>query len=231
MSTISNFDGAFWVALMEIIWVNIILSGDNAVVIALACRSLPERQRKIGVMLGAGVAVVLRIIFTFFVVWLMSLPYLQIIGALLLLWIGVKLITDDSGHDDQEIHASGNVMGAVRTILIADAVMSLDNVIAVAAAAHGNVLLIGIGLVISIPLVIYGATLLMVLIQRFPVIVLLGAGLIGYVAGEVVIDDVVWKAAIDQGAHWLHYGAPAAGAVFVIALGYLLKRRAPLESA
>lgn len=225
MITIGNFDGAFWIALMEIIGVNIILSGDNAVVIALACRSLPERQRKVGVMLGAGVAVVLRIIFTFFVVWLMSLPYLQIVGALLLLWIGVKLIMDDSNHTDDEIHASSNLMGAVRTVLIADAVMSLDNVIAVAEAAHGNMLLIGIGLVISIPLVVYGATLLIYLIQRFPIIVVLGAGLIGYVAGEVVIDDVIWKDWIEHQAHWLHYVAPAAGAALVVGAGYLFKRR------
>jgi YjbE family integral membrane protein len=227
MSTIANFDGQFWVALLQIIWLDLILSGDNAVVIALACRSLPERQRKIGVMLGAGVAVGLRIIFTFFVVWLMALPYLQIIGGLLLLWIGVKLISDDGGDEGGDVRASATLLGAVRTVLVADAVMGLDNVIAVAAAARGNLLLIAIGLIVSIPLVVYGATLLMSLIQRFPVIVLLGAGLIGFVSGEVLISDLIWKAAIGQRAHWLHYAAPAAGAALVIGLGYLLRRRVP----
>jgi YjbE family integral membrane protein len=215
-------DAAFWVALLQIIGVNIVLSGDNAVVIALACRSLPPRQQKLGIILGAGAAVVLRMIFTGFVVFLMATPYLKILGGLLLFWIAYKLITEEE-NDDDHVKASGHLWGAIWTIMIADAVMSLDNVIAVAAAAKGSLFLILVGLGISIPLVVYGATILIKLINRFPAIVTLGAALIGYVAGEVIVTDPALHHWVETHAQWLHVVAPLLGAVMVVDAGRLLK--------
>jgi YjbE family integral membrane protein len=169
---------AFWIGLAKIIGVNIILSGDNAVVIALAARSLPAKQQKQAVLWGAGAAVILRIILTIFAVALLTLPWLKLIGSLLLFWIGIKLLVPEDGDD--EIQASDQLLSAIKTILVADLVMSLDNVIAVAAAAGGSYLLLILGLAISIPLVIFGATLLIKLMERFPVIITVGAGLIGW---------------------------------------------------
>src|SRR5436190_11385625 len=182
---------AFWIGLLKIIGVNVILSGDNAVVIALAARSLPPQQQKKAVFWGAGAAVILRIILTIFAAALLALPWLKIIGSLLLFWIGVKLLIPEDGDDD--IKASDQLFAAIKTILIADLVMSLDNVIAVAAAAGGHMGLLIIGLAISIPLVIFGATLLIELMERFPVIITLGAGLIGWVAGEMLVADGALK--------------------------------------
>jgi YjbE family integral membrane protein len=178
---------AFWVGLLKIIGVNIILSGDNAVVIALAARSLPQRQQTQAVIWGSGAAIVMRVILTLFAVALLTLPWLKLIGSLLLFWIGVKLLIPED--DDAEIQASDKLLSAIKTILIADLVMSLDNVIAVAAAAGGSVVLLILGLAISIPLVIFGATLLIKLMERFPVIITIGAGLIGWVAGEMLVTD------------------------------------------
>src|SRR5690349_16572870 len=178
---------AFWLGLLKIIGVNVILSGDNAVVIALAARSLPAKQQKEAVFWGAGAAIVLRILLTLFAVALLTLPWLKLIGSLLLFWIGVKLLVPEDGDDD--IHASEHMLTAIKTILIADLVMSLDNVIAVAAAAGGSVVLLILGLAISIPLVIFGATLLIKLMERFPIIITVGAGLIGWVAGEMLVAD------------------------------------------
>ena len=216
-----SFDTASWIALLQIIGINIILSGDNAVVIALACRSLPPRQQKIGILLGAGAAVVLRVIFTLFVVFLMATPFLKLAGGLLLLWIGYKLLVEEEADED-DIHAASHLWGAVRTVLIADAVMSLDNVIAVAAAAKGNTVLLMLGLTISIPLVVYGATLMIALIKRMPFIVTLGAALIGYIAGEVIVTDPAVQPWVDVHAHWLHVVAPLLGAVLVLDVGWLL---------
>src|ERR1700682_5454518 len=178
---------AFWIGLLKIIGVNIILSGDNAVVIALAARSLPAKQQKQAIFWGAGAAIVLRILLTLFAVALLTLPWLKLIGSLLLFWIGVKLLIPED--DDADIAASEHLISAIKTILIADLVMSLDNVIAVAAAAGGSVVLLILGLAISIPLVIFGATLLIKLMERFPVIITIGAGLIGWVAGEMLVTD------------------------------------------
>src|SRR5881396_933340 len=178
---------AFWVGLVKIIGVNIILSGDNAVVIALAARSLPPKQQTQAIIWGSGAAIVMRIILTLFAVALLTLPWLKIIGSVLLFWIGVKLLVPED--DDAEIEASTQLLSAIKTILIADLVMSLDNVIAVAAAAGGSILLLILGLAISIPLVIFGATLLLKLMERFPVIITIGAGLIGFVAGEMAWED------------------------------------------
>src|SRR2546428_8857702 len=177
----------FWVGLGKIIGVNIILSGDNAVVIALAARSLPPKQQTQAIIWGSGAAIVMRIILTLFAVALLTLPWLKIVGSVLLFWIGVKLLVPE--EDDAEIEASTQLLSAIKTILIADLVMSLDNVIAVAAAAGGSILLLILGLAISIPLVIFGATLLLKLMERFPVIITIGGALIGWVAGEMLVTD------------------------------------------
>jgi YjbE family integral membrane protein len=178
---------AFWLGLLKIIVVNIVLSGDNAVVIALAARSLPQRQQKQAVFWGSAAAIVMRILLTLFAVKLLTLPWLKLVGSALLFWIGVKLLIPENGDDD--MNGSDNLLAAIKTIMIADLVMSLDNVIAVAAAAGGSVTLLVVGLAISIPLVIVGSTLLLHLMERFPVIITLGGALIGLVAGEMLVTD------------------------------------------
>ena len=219
----------FWIGLLKIVWINIILSGDNAVVIALAARSLPPHQQKQAVLWGSGAAVVLRIALTVVAAKLLELPYLQIVGGCLLLWIGVQLLGEEE-EDDGESKEYGNLMAAVRTILIADLVMSLDNVIAVAAAAQGDTTLLILGLAISIPLVIFGSTLMIKLMERFPVIVLLGAGLIGWVGGETIVSDVALHGYVI--AHpWLHYVAAALGALLVVGAGKWMQARAQRRSA
>ena len=213
----------FWVGLLKIVWINIILSGDNAVVIALAARSLPPEQQKKAIFWGSGAAVVLRIALTVVAAKLLALSFLQIIGGGLLLWIGVQLLSE---NEEGEGHAKehGSLMAAVRTILIADLVMSLDNVIAVAAAAKGSTTLLVLGLAISIPLVIFGSTLMIRLMARFPVIVMFGAGLIGWVGGETIVSDVALHDVL-VAQPWLHYGAAVAGAALVLALGRALQQR------
>ena len=192
-------------------------------VIALAARSLPPHQQKKAIFWGSGAAVVLRVVLTLIAVKLLELPYLQIIGGLLLLWIGVQLLGDE---DDEEGESSetGGLMAAVRTILIADLVMSLDNVIAVAAAAKGSMVLLVLGLLISIPLVVFGSTLMIKLMERFPIIVILGAALIGWVAGETILGDRSLEAVVAANG-WLHYVGPLAGAAFVIVVGKFLQNR------
>jgi YjbE family integral membrane protein len=204
----------FWIGLLKIVWINIVLSGDNAVVIAMAARSLrPEEQRK-AIAWGSGFAVVLRIALTVVAVQLMALPFLQIIGGLLLLWIGTQLLNEEA-ESEEDAKTHHNLYAAIRTILIADLVMSLDNVIGVAAAAKGNLLLLTIGLGLSIPLVIFGSSLMIGLMTRFPVIISLGAALIGWVAGETLISDVLVVHLISH-LTWLHWLVPAACALFVL---------------
>lgn len=219
-----------WAALLKIIGINIVLSGDNAVVIALACRSLPDKQRNMGVLFGSGGAIALRIILTFFAVYLMNMPYLKIVGALLLLWIGIKLIMPEDGHGDG-VAGNDNLMAAIRTIIIADFVMSLDNVIGVAAAANGNVPLIVIGLLISIPIIIFGSTLIMKVMDRFPIIITIGGALLGYVAGEMAVTDTAISGWIEDNAHYLHAWLPLFGAVLVVAVGKWLASRHEKTSA
>ncbi len=213
----------FWIGLVKIIWINIILSGDNAVVIALAARSLPPEQQRKAVFFGSGAAVVLRIALTVVAAKLLEMSYLQIIGGLLLLWIGVQLLSDEEDGDG-ETKQQGGLMAAVRTILIADLVMSLDNVIAVAAAAKGSMVLLVLGLAISIPLVVFGSTLMIKLMSRYPVIVTFGAGLIGWVGGETIASDVALKPFL-AGQTWVHYVAAAAGAALVVGLGRWMRQR------
>jgi YjbE family integral membrane protein len=221
-------DPTFWVALLQIIGVNIVLSGDNAVVIALAARSLPAKQQKQAVLWGSGAAVVMRIVLTVVAVQLLTLPYLKLVGAALLLWIGVQLLLPEEEEEeggDSGGKANTGMGAAIRTILIADLVMSLDNVIAVAAAAKGSLTLLILGLLISIPLVIFGSTLLMKFMERWPIIITIGGGLLGWVAGEMAITDPAVKDWVDANAAWLHYVAPVLGAAIVVAIGKLLSRR------
>ncbi len=198
----------FWLGLAKIIGVNIILSGDNAVVIALAARSLPHKQQKMAVVWGSGAAIVMRVILTVFAVALLTLPWLKLAGSALLFWIGIKLLVPE--EDEADIQASTKMLAAIKTILVADLVMSTDNVIAVAAASGGSLVLLVLGLGISIPLVIFGATLLIRLMERYPVIITVGAALIGWVAGEMLAADLALK-------DWL----TAAGAVYVDDKPYL----------
>jgi YjbE family integral membrane protein len=216
-------DPTFWIALSQIILINIVLSGDNAVVIALACRSLPAHQQKKAILFGSVGAIVLRVILTFFAVFLLTLPYLKLVGAALLLWIGIGLLKGEDDGDD--IEGNAGLLAAVKTIIIADLVMSLDNVIGVAAAAKGNVPLLVLGLVISIPLIIFGSTIILKLMTRFPIIITAGAALLGWVAGEMAIGDPAIKGAIEN-YHWLHTAAPVAGAIIVVAVGKWLGRSA-----
>ena len=181
----------FWVAVGKIIWINILLSGDNAVVIAMACRGLPARQRLWGMILGAGVAVVLRIVFTGIVASLMLLPYLKLVGGLALFYIAAKLLVPDEPDDDGEVEAVEHLWRAVRIVAVADIIMSLDNVIAIAAAAGGNMALLILGLAISIPLIVAGAALIMALLDRFPILIWAGAALLGWIVGEVIATDPV----------------------------------------
>lgn len=236
----------FWVSLLQIIWIDLLLSGDNAVVIALACRSLPEKQRKWGILLGAGAAVGLRIIFAMVVSVLLGIPFLKVVGGLLLFWIAIKLVTDNSGEAHQ-VEASDNLFKAVRTIAIADAVMSLDNVVAIAAAARGHFELFIFGLLLTIPLIIFGSQLLLKLLTRFPILIWAGAALLGWIAGEMLVGDPMALHALQslnpalvvpdaehavgiKAAALPHYGAALVGAVFVVVVGYLLHNRSPREA-
>ena len=226
----------FWIGLLKIIWVNLLLSGDNAVVIALAARSLPARQQKQAIFWGSGAAVVMRIALTVFAVALLTLPWLKIVGGLLLIWIGVQLLVPDEGDDN--IASSDNLVTAIRTILVADLVMSLDNVIAVAAAADSapgdaKLVLLILGLGISIPIVIFGSTLVLHLMERFPVIITFGGALLGWIAGEMMVTDPVIADWVQGQAAWLHsyFGAAIVGAAAVVVIGTAItKRRSSGES-
>ncbi len=224
----------FWVALAQIIGVNLVLSGDNAVVIALAARSLPKHQQGKAIFWGSGAAVVMRILLTIIAVEMLRLPYLKLVGGALLVWIGIKLLVPEAEDDGSTNFTGSTLMAAIRTILIADLVMSLDNVIGVAAAAKGSLLLLILGLAISIPIVIFGSTLLLKLMQRFPVVITVGAGLLGWVAGEMAITDPLVKEGVDAHVPWLHAIGPAAGAALVVATGKwlaLINRRGSENAA
>lgn len=207
----------FWVTLGQIMMINIVLSGDNAVVIAMASRSLPPRQQKQAIFFGSFGAIVLRVVLTFFAVLLLGLPWLKLIGAVLLGWIGIQMLIPDDAED--EISAHSQLWSAIKTIVVADFIMSLDNVLGVAAAAKGSLLLLILGLAISIPLIIYGSTLILKLMNRFPAIITLGGGVLGWVAGEMAIADPVVGPWVQGNADWLHSIAPALGAVSVVLVG------------
>ncbi|ANN66425.1 TerC family protein [Bordetella bronchialis] len=222
---------AFWLALLQIIWVNILLSGDNAVVIALAARALPPAQQKKAIVIGSAAAIIMRIVLTLVAAKLLLLPWLKLIGAILLVYIGVSLLMPED-EDDGDAKSHGNLLSAIRTIMIADLVMSLDNVVAVAAAAMGDTTLLVVGLAISIPLVIFGSTLLLKVIERFPLIVWVGAALLGFIAGELMVGDpalhdsvVRIDTALGTTEHNLALMAGACGAVLVLILGKVMIAR------
>jgi YjbE family integral membrane protein len=223
----------FWLALAKIMWINILLSGDNAVVIAMACRGLPPRQRAWGMVLGAGVAVVLRILFTGIIATLMTLPFLKIAGGIALFYIAAKLLVPED-PDEDETEAAEHLWRAVQMVAVADIIMSLDNVIAIAAAAGGNTPLLVLGLALSIPLIVAGAALIMAALDRFPILVWGGSALLGWIVGEVIATDPVVLGWLEQTyspgvVHAVEYGAAGLGAILVLIVGGMW-RRAKLES-
>ncbi|MGL4635857.1 MAG: TerC family protein [Beijerinckiaceae bacterium] len=243
----ADFIAQYGWPILQIVWIDLLLSGDNAIVIALACRNLPPEQRKMGMLLGAGAAIGLRIIFALMITFLLGVPFLKIVGGILLLWIGVKLaMGEDEAHE--AVQGSDKLWGAVKTIAIADAVMSLDNVLAISAASHGNVWLFIFGLLLSIPLIIFGAQLITSIIDKFPIFIWLGAALLGWIAGEMIATDPViinyLKASMPA---WvmpnpkllteiipiktLYYGAAAVGAAIVIAGGFIFRRKPKAHAA
>jgi YjbE family integral membrane protein len=227
-------DGGFWIAVLQIIGVDILLGGDNAVVIALACRRLPEKQRNQGILWGVFGAIALRLILIFFALQLLALPFLKVAGALLLMWIGIKLLQPEDGEAHAAVDAPSHLFGAVKTIVVADAVMSLDNVIAVAAAAKGDILLVAFGIAVSIPIIVWGSKLVLKLMDRFPAVITFGGALLGWIAGEMLVADIVLQDLLANAPHWLHYASAAIGALLVVASGKLLARRrrpvpAPLD--
>ncbi len=222
MESLSNPD--IWIALFQICVINILLSGDNAVVIALACRDLPLKQQKQAFAIGAIGVIVLMTVLTAFAAYLMTLSYLEIVGSVLLLWIGIKLLAAEE-EAEEGAKASSSFWDAVKTIIIADIVMSLDNVLAMAGAAKGHLGMLFLGMVITIPLVLFGAALVMKLLNRFPIFITFGAGLLGWVAGEMAVADPAIKDVIEQQYHWADWAAPITGAILVVAAGHYLARR------
>jgi len=215
---------AFWAALGSIILANVLLSGDNAVVIAMAARGLPARQQKKAIVFGSGAAIVMRIVLTLIAVKMLGLPWLKLVGGVALLWIGVNLMSDEQEQHDQEAQPIG-IGAAVRTILVADLVMSLDNVLAVAAAAQGNTPLLVIGLAVSIPLIVFGSTLVLKVMERFPVIIVAGAALLGWLAGEMMLTDPAIPPRLGEPSESAVRIAGVAGAILVVIAGKLLQRR------
>ena len=219
---------SFWLAVGQIIMIDILLGGDNAVVIALACRNLPAKQRTQGIIYGTIGAIVLRVILIAFALALLAVPYLKIVGALLLLWIGVKLLQpeDEQGHN---VSSSDKLWAAVKTVIIADLVMSVDNVLAIAGAAQGagqthQLPLVIFGLLVSIPIIVWGSQLVLKLMERFPVVITLGAMLLGWIAGQMAYTDPAIKAYLPVGVYW-SYIAAVSGALFVLVLGKVMQSR------
>ena len=239
LSVISSHLGDYGptgIQIVKIIWINILLSGDNAVVIALACRALPRRQRAWGIIFGAAAAVVLRIAFTVGLQFVLELPYLRFVGGVLLLYIAVKLLAQEEASEDS-VASSETLWGAVRTVAIADIVMSLDNVLAIAAAARGQPMLIAFGLLVSIPLIVAGATLIMALLNQFPILVWAGAALLGWIAGQLIVEDPITYPYFQHFADLYIYGplgrhavtyqiaehfVQAVSTLFVVLVGWLL---------
>lgn len=225
----------FWLAVGQIIMIDILLGGDNAVVIALACRNLPPKQRKLGIIYGTVGAIVLRVILIAFALALLTVPYLKLVGAVLLLWIGVKLLMPE-GDDDHNISSSDKLWSAVKTVIVADLVMSVDNVLAIAGAAQGageahQLPLVIFGLLVSIPIIVWGSTFVLKLMERFPFVITLGAMLLGWIAGQMAYTDPAIKDYLPASAAW-SYGAAVAGALLVLAMGKLLQNRPkPIDPA
>ena len=216
---------AFWISVAQIIAIDILLGGDNAVVIALACRGLPPAQRNIGIFWGVIGAIVLRIVLIFFALQLLVIPFLKLTGAALLLWIGIKLLRPAPGNGHNGIDGATSVLGAIKTIVVADAVMSLDNVIAVAGAARGDIWLVVFGIMVSIPIIVWGSKLVLKLMDRFPAIITFGGALLGWIAGGMAVDDVAIKSHVAEVAGWVHYASAVVGATLVVIVGAVLVRR------
>ncbi len=219
---------AFWIAIPQIVLINVLLSGDNAVVIAMACRGLPPRQRSWGILIGAGTAALLLIVFAAVVTQLLVLPYFRLIGGLALLYIAVKLLAREDR--DNEVEAATHLWRAVRVVAVADLIMSLDNIIAIAAVARGNLALLVTGLAVSIPIILAGAALFMALLDRFPILVWAGAALLGWVAGGIMVNDpavagYLTAALGEKVAWWIEMTAAGAGALLVVAVGAFVRRK------
>jgi len=219
------FSPEFWVAVLQIIAIDIVLGGDNAIVIALACRRLPKEQRNRGIFWGVFGAIALRVVLISFALTLLAIPFLKIIGALLLVWIGIKLLQPEPENSKHEIDASTTLLGAIKTIIIADVVMSLDNVIAIAGAAKDSVGLVIFGLIVSVPIIVWGSKLIMKLMDRFPIIIIIGAGLLGWIAGDMAITDVAINEWVSTNAIFLHWFSPVCGALIIVITGKLLATR------
>jgi YjbE family integral membrane protein len=217
----------FWIAVLQIVVIDILLGGDNAVVIALACRNLPEKQRRRGIFWGVAGAIGLRVALTAFAVTMLSILYLKIIGGLLLLWIGSKLILPEEGEGGHEIEASTTLLGAIKTIIVADFVMSLDNVMAVAAAAKDSIALIVFGLLVSIPIIVWCSQFILRIMERYPVVITLGGMLLGYIGGDMIARDPAIADWVETRAAWLQtwHIAGVLGAVAVLAIAKALTHR------
>jgi YjbE family integral membrane protein len=230
----------FWIAVGQIIMIDILLGGDNAVVIALACRSLPPAQRTKGIIWGTAGAIVLRVILIFFALTLLKISFLKLVGAALLLWIGVKLLLPEDGDEHGNIQASDKLWAAVRTVIVADFVMSLDNVIAIAGAAEGaggdhKMPLVIFGLLVSIPIIVWGSQFVIKLMDRFPIVITLGGMLLGWIAGTMAVGDPALASVIPQtngeAAPLVRYAAGIAGALLVLIVGLVLRKRGPVQTA
>jgi YjbE family integral membrane protein len=219
----------FWIAVLQIITIDILLGGDNAVVIALACRKLPDAQRNKGIFWGVFGAIGLRVILIYFALQLLAVPYLKIVGGLLLFWIGIKLVLPEDENEHGNVQGSSTLAGAIKTIIVADAVMSVDNVIAVAGAAHGSIILVAFGIAVSIPIVVWGSKLVLALMDRFPIVITAGGALLGWIGGGMLVTDPafpsVWREIVPHTA----YLASGLGALLVVVAGKWLasRQRAP----
>ena len=222
------FNDGWVIAVLQIIAIDIVLGGDNAIIIALACRNLPKHQRRAGILWGTAGAIILRVILVFFATSLMEIWGLRSIGGILLIWIGVKLLTEVETNDlDGKINQSSNLLTAIRTIIIADFVMSLDNALAITAAAKGNIGLVVFGLLLSVPIIISGSALILRLMERFPIIITAGAGLLGWLGGGLIISDKLFAEFITTSLPAAPTMAAAAGAISVVTIGKFLAKPKP----
>lgn len=219
----------FWIAVLQIITIDILLGGDNAVVIALACRKLPDAQRNKGIFWGVFGAIGLRVVLIYFALQLLAVPYLKIIGGLLLFWIGIKLVLPEDQNEHGNVQGSSTLAGAIKTIIVADAVMSVDNVIAVAGAAHGSIVLVVFGIAVSIPIVVWGSKLVLTLMDRFPVVITAGGALLGWIGGGMLATDPVFPSVWREIVPHTAYLASGLGALLVVVAGKWLasQQRAP----
>lgn len=215
----------FWIGVLQVVAIDIVLGGDNAVVIALASRRLPQRSRNLAIFWGVFGAIALRVILIFFAFYLLAIPLLKIVGAALLLWIGIKLLQPEDGADGHEIDASAHLLGAIRTIVIADAVMSLDNVIAIAAAAKDSIVIVVFGLAVSVPVIVWGSKLVLKLMDRFPAVIVGGGALLGWIAGDMAAADALVKSWVAANLPALKWIGPIVGALLVVAVGKWLAAR------